>query len=192
MIWHRTFYNNLKVAPEKHPVLLTEALLNAKGNRERMTQIVFVAFNVPALYVAAQTVLFLYASVRTTDSVMDTCDGVSHTTVPIYECYTLLHAILCLAGRDLAEYSMKNVTEREYTFTAAAEREVPALHRRGLRHRAHINGGFRQGEDTRAPIRKHHHCRTAHLRFAEVLFVAHSAHPRRLCSASRHSSLGWP
>ena len=32
MIWHRTFHNNLKVAPEKHPVLLKEALLNPKGN----------------------------------------------------------------------------------------------------------------------------------------------------------------
>ena len=82
-IWHHTLYNEQRVSPAEHPVLLTEAPLNPKANREKMLQIMFETFDSPVVYVAVQVVLSLYASGCTTGIVLDSGDDVSHR-VPMH------------------------------------------------------------------------------------------------------------
>jgi actin beta/gamma 1 len=94
-----------------------------------MTQIMFETFAVPAMYVAVQAVLSLYASGRGTGIVLESGAGVTHV-VPVFEGYALPHAIhrLDLAGRDLTDHLAQLLAERSsaaITATAAAaEREI--------------------------------------------------------------------
>eukprot|EP01084_Bolivina_argentea_P220862 374223_1 len=109
-IWHHTFYNELKIHPEEYCVLLTEAPLTPKANREKVLQIMFETFDTPAVYNAIQAVLALYCSGRTTGIVLDSGFGSTHS-VPIYEGYALPHAILRsndrFNGNDITKCLMK-------------------------------------------------------------------------------------
>uniref|UniRef100_A0A1I8FQ44 Actin n=1 Tax=Macrostomum lignano TaxID=282301 RepID=A0A1I8FQ44_9PLAT len=104
-IWHHTFYNELR------------APLNPKANREKMTQIMFETFNTPAMYVAIQAVLSLYASGRTTGIVLDSGDGATR-------CRTPSSGWTWPAGRDLTDHLVRILTERGYDFKTSAEREI--------------------------------------------------------------------
>ena len=125
-IWHHTFHNELSVSPEEHPILLTDATLNPKANREKMNEIMFETFKSPALYFAIQAQLSLYASGRTTGIVLDSGDGVSHI-VPINEGYPDFNpdAIkrLDFAGQDLTGWLAKILSEEGYSFTNNDEKD---------------------------------------------------------------------
>ncbi|KAH7903366.1 actin 1 [Hygrophoropsis aurantiaca] len=124
-IWHHTFYDELRVDPEEHPVLLTDAPSTPKADREKMALSMFETFNVPAFYIALQAVLSLCAFGRTTGIVVDSGDGVTHA-VPIHDGFALPDAItrLDFAGCDLTEQLAKNLAERGYSFASTAEREI--------------------------------------------------------------------
>ena len=125
-IWHHTFYNELRMAPEECALLLTEQPLNPRANGEKTTQIMFETFNIPFLHQCICPVLSLYASGRTTGLVIDSGAGVSHV-VPIFKQHTLTHAIQrhdIANGRDLTDFFMKILCERGYSFTTTAERDI--------------------------------------------------------------------
>jgi len=123
-IWNHV-YSEMKVNSEEHPVLLTEAPLNPRRNREKAAEIFFETFNCPALFVSAQALLALYASGRTTGVVLDSGDGVTHC-VPVYEGFALSHAVMRsdVAGRDVTELLMTQLRRAGHAFHTSAEKEV--------------------------------------------------------------------
>jgi actin len=122
-VWHHLF-DQLLAAPEENSVLLTEAPLNPRTNRERMIQLMFETFNTPATYVALPAILSLYASGRGPGIMLDCGDGVSHA-LPVYEGYTVAPATLRLdlAGRDLTDSLMAILNQRGCSFNTTADRE---------------------------------------------------------------------
>ena len=105
------FCNELHVAPECHPVLLTETPLNSLHQRERLAQTMFETFNIPDFFLANPALLSLYASGRTIGLVMDSGDGVSHT-VPM--------AVCDIAGRDITDFLFELLNRRGFAFATAA------------------------------------------------------------------------
>jgi actin-related protein len=110
-VWEYCFTNELRVDPSEHKVLLTEAPMNPKANREKMTTLMFETFQVRGLYVAIQAVLSLYSNGRTTGMVCDSGDGVTHT-VPVYEGFSIPHAVKknYIAGRAITEHLVNLLT----------------------------------------------------------------------------------
>lgn len=104
---------------------MTEAPLNPQYNRQKAAEVFFETFNAPALFISPQAVLSLYASGRTTGVVLDCGDGVTHV-VPVYESFTLPHAItrMDVAGRDVTEHLQNLLRRSGYNFHTTAEREV--------------------------------------------------------------------
>ena len=114
-LWRHTFDNELRMAiggepddTDCHGVLLTDSATNSKQNREKLLSVMFDTFKVQNFYVAAQAVLSLYATGRTTGIVCDCGEAVSHT-VPIFEGYSMPHAIqrVNLAGNALTDYLIR-------------------------------------------------------------------------------------
>eukprot|EP00771_Trimastix_marina_P002146 gnl/Trimastix_PCT/3260.p1 GENE.gnl/Trimastix_PCT/3260~~gnl/Trimastix_PCT/3260.p1 ORF type:complete len:399 (+),score=81.37 gnl/Trimastix_PCT/3260:82-1278(+) len=124
-IWHHVFYNQLCVAPEDHRMLLTEVPLNARANREKMTQIMFETYTVPAMFIQVQAILALYASGRTTGLILDSGEGSSYV-VPVYEGFSLPHAIsrFDLSGRDISQHLQRLLAESGTPCTLDTAREI--------------------------------------------------------------------
>ena len=102
-VW-KSLFTSLSVSPDEYPVLLTEVPFNPKANREKMTQMMFEAFNVPAMYSSIGAVLALYATGDTTGVVLDSGEDVTFA-VPVFDGYSMPQGI----RKDMISGSCVNV-----------------------------------------------------------------------------------
>uniref|UniRef100_UPI00398F42AD actin-5-like n=1 Tax=Pristiophorus japonicus TaxID=55135 RepID=UPI00398F42AD len=99
------FYEDLKISPEEHAILISDPPLSPTTNREKIAEFLFERFNVPAMHVSYQSVLSVYSYGKTTGLVVDSGDGVTHA-VPVHDGYIMPDAIsrIDIAGHDLTTY----------------------------------------------------------------------------------------
>ncbi|XP_027731554.1 actin-related protein T3 [Vombatus ursinus] len=124
-MWRNVYEHNLKMKAYESPVMLTEPALNPLTNRQRMTELFFESFEVPALFVSIQSVLALFASGYTTGFVLDSGAGISQC-VPVFEGYCLPHGVLRLdlAGRDLTEYLIKLLQDHNILLLSPSDKKI--------------------------------------------------------------------
>ena len=126
MLWNHIYQQELHTNAEDHPLLITEAPLNPRSNRDRMCQVLFETFNVPCLYLSLQAILSLYASGRTTGVVIDSGDGVTHV-VPAFEGFSLPTCIkrMDIAGRDITDQLIYHIRRMSgVNFKSSSEFEL--------------------------------------------------------------------
>lgn len=86
---------------------------NSKAKREKITELMFEKYNVPAFFLCKNAVLSAFANGRSTGLVLDS--GASHTTaVPVYDGYVIQQAIVKspLAG-DFITMECKKLMEEQ-------------------------------------------------------------------------------
>ena len=87
-VWNHMFFNELRLAPDEHAILMTEIILAPKRNKEKAAEILFETFNVPALQFASPLLLGMYSIGKTTGVSIDIGEGYSSVT-PIYDGFVI-------------------------------------------------------------------------------------------------------
>uniref|UniRef100_A0A8C0XQ04 Uncharacterized protein n=1 Tax=Castor canadensis TaxID=51338 RepID=A0A8C0XQ04_CASCN len=123
-VWHYSFYKVLHVNPEHQPLMMTESPLSTLSAKERASQILFETFNVPALHLANQGVLSLYASGQTSGTTIESGEDMTFF-VPIIDGCPLNQSIMQLdvAGQDLTSYLLQLLTDGGNFLVGTADRE---------------------------------------------------------------------
>jgi len=86
--YNYTFFDRLKIDPTEHKIMLTEAAMNPKKNREALVETMFETYRFDGVHCSIQAVLTLYAQGLLTGVVVDSGDGVTHI-VPVYEGFAI-------------------------------------------------------------------------------------------------------
>lgn len=104
-IWDSIFTEVLKINPAEHVVLLTEAALIPKNQREKMAQIMFEKFQFSGIVFELQTVLSLSYLGKMTGIVVDSGETMTQI-VPILNAYPLSGSInsFYIGGNDVSNY----------------------------------------------------------------------------------------
>ena len=123
LIWHHMLYNELRIAPEDHNMILTDIPSNAPENREKIVQRMFEKLNLPGLYISMTSVLAIYDAGRTSGMAVDSGQEITNF-VPVYEGFAFPNAISKteIGGKKLTEYLIQLLVDKKYNINTEAKK----------------------------------------------------------------------
>ncbi|XP_022905080.1 alpha-centractin-like [Onthophagus taurus] len=125
-VWNYIYdKNQLSAFPEEHALLLTETAFNPRSNRDKILEIFYEKYKVPALTISLQGILSLYSTGRTTGIVLDVGDTVSHV-LPICKGFAMPFGVkrMDIGGRDITKYLKLLLKKEGVNFTTSSELEI--------------------------------------------------------------------
>ena len=120
-LWNYTFHTALKADPTEHYVFLIESA--GLSDRQKMVEIMFEKFQVPATYVANSGPLSLTASGKETGVTVSIGDGVCSVT-PLYQKGAIPATVVKLGGSDLTNYLGKLLAKEGHRFVSSGPKHT--------------------------------------------------------------------
>uniref|UniRef100_A0A1I8IJI1 Actin n=1 Tax=Macrostomum lignano TaxID=282301 RepID=A0A1I8IJI1_9PLAT len=87
------YKHELQCASEEHPLIASEANWNTKAKREKLCELAFEKYRVPAFFICKQAVLACFANGKATGLVLD-CGASGTHAVPVFDGYVVSHGIM--------------------------------------------------------------------------------------------------
>ena len=163
-------YNNLRVIPDECNLLIAEAPLNPRENREKLLQLFFETYNVPQMRIEIDGVLSMYSKGGTTGLSVSSGGGVT-SVLPVFEGYAIQNAMkrLDIGGSDVTEYLTRLLTERGYYFRTSTDREIVRRIKESL---AYVSCNFNQDMATYCTQWFHEMEKTYELPDGNIIMIA--------------------
>ena len=124
-IWYHNFYYYLKAPPEEYALLLTDVCWNTKEKKQKIIQIMFENFDVPAFYLSDSSSLSLYSFGKTSGVVFQSGEEVS-SSVPVFEGLPLSDSVSLIdySGKQVTEKIVRVVAEKGFCYSPFEKREI--------------------------------------------------------------------
>ena len=111
-IMDHLYEKHMRCKTSEHPVMMSECSWNIRAKRERLTELMFEKYNIPAFFLCKNAVLSCFANSRPTGVVLDS--GLKQTSaVPVFDGYVIQNAIVKtpLAGEFVTTECQKLMDE---------------------------------------------------------------------------------
>ena len=108
-----------------HPLLITEPILNPKENREKISEILFEKYGVPALVFGSQPPLSLFSFSSTTGIILESGDQVSQVCA-VSDGYVIPSSFMRsnFGGKDVNDYLLQLLKMKGVEFTSETEKLI--------------------------------------------------------------------